>query len=90
MKLPILRHRSRPLASSAFLISLFLVSPVFANCNFSADTEEIIRGSVYIESNDNNRRDRFEAGIAGVNVSNGCEVVQTDGGGNYRIPIHAT
>ncbi|MBL4581791.1 MAG: calcineurin-like phosphoesterase C-terminal domain-containing protein [Gammaproteobacteria bacterium] len=90
MKLPILRHRSRPLASSAFLISLFLVSPVFANCNFSADTEEIIRGSVYIESNNNNRRDRFEAGIADVNVSNGCEVVQTDGGGNYRIPIHAT
>jgi hypothetical protein len=90
VKLPNLRIRPRSLASPAFLISLFLGSPVFANCNFSDDSEEIIRGSIYSETNDNNRRDRFEAGIANVNVSNGCEVVQTDSGGNYRIPIHAT
>lgn len=68
-----------------------IVAPAtFANCNFPAGSEAIISGSVYSERNDNNRRDRFEAGIAGVSVSNGCEVVQTDGGGNYRIPIHAT
>lgn len=63
---------------------------VFANCTFATDSAEVISGAVYIESNDNNRRDRFEPGIANVSVSNGCEVVQTDGGGNYRIPIHAT
>lgn len=90
MKLLNLRHRPGSLASPALLMSLFLASPVFANCNFSEDSEEIIRGSVFIETNDNNRRDRFEAGIEGVSVSNGCEVVQTDGGGNYRIPIHGT
>ncbi|MFT7471456.1 MAG: hypothetical protein ACI8XU_001352 [Kiritimatiellia bacterium] len=74
----------------ALLISIFFGSQASANCNFSEDTEEIIRGSVYSETNNNNRRDRFEAGIAGINVSNGCQVVQTDGGGNYLIPIHAT
>lgn len=73
------------------LISCILLSPhAFANCNFPADSEEIISGSVYIERNNNDRRDRIEAGIAGVSVSNGCEVVQTDNGGNYQIPIHAT
>lgn len=90
MKLPSLRIGPRALTSPAFLISMILGSQASANCNFSADSEEIIRGSVYIETNGNDRHDRFEAGVAGVNVSNGCEVVQTDGGGNYRIPIHAT
>lgn len=61
-----------------------------ANCDFSPESAETIRGSVYIETNNNNRRDRVEAGIAGVSVSNGCEVVQTDAGGNYRISIHPT
>lgn len=61
-----------------------------ANCNFAPESAETIRGSVYIETNNNNRRDRVEAGIAGVSVSNGCEVVQTDAGGNYRISIHPT
>lgn len=90
MKLSNLRHYLNSVASTALPISLFLASPALANCTFSADTEEIIRGSVYIEMNNNDRRDRFEAGVAGVSVSNGCEVVQTDGGGNYRIPIHGT
>lgn len=90
MKSSKLKIHPRSLTSPSFLIGLFLTSPLLANCNFSDSAEEIIRGSVYIETNDNNRRDRFEAGIEGVNVSNGCEVVQTDGGGNYRIPIHET
>lgn len=72
------------------LFSLLLQSQALANCTFSTGNEETISGSVYIESNGNGRRDRIEAGIAGVNVSNGCEVVQTDGGGNYQIQIHAT
>lgn len=76
--------------NSLFLLSTLLSGHAVANCNLPADSEEIIRGSVYIETNNNNRRDRFEAGVAGVSVSNGCAVVQTDGGGNYRIPIHGT
>ncbi len=88
--LPILHTHNRWVVSTAFVTGLLFSSHSLANCNFGEDTEEIIRGSVYSETNSNDRRDRFEAGIEGVNVSNGCEVVQTDGGGNYRIPIHAT
>jgi C terminal of Calcineurin-like phosphoesterase/N terminal of Calcineurin-like phosphoesterase len=77
-------------AGPALLFGLFFACPVYANCNFPEDSAEIIRGSIYIEGNNNDRRDRIEAGIAGVSVSNGCEVVQTDAGGNYRIPIHET
>ena len=87
MKLPSLRISPRSMANPAVLISLFFSSQASANCNFSEDTEEIVRGSVYSETNNNDRRDRFEAGIAGVNVSNGCQVVQTDGGGNYQSSI---
>lgn len=75
---------------SALVFSVLFTPQALANCNFPAGSEEIISGSVYIESNNNNRRDRIEAGIGGVSVSNGCEVVQTDNGGNYRIPIHPT
>ena len=81
---------SKKVSLTVSLISLLFASHSFANCIFTANSEEIISGSVYIETNNNNRRDRIEAGIGGVNVSNGCEVVQTDNGGNYRIPIHAT
>ncbi|NQV70566.1 MAG: hypothetical protein HQ498_11115, partial [Pseudohongiella sp.] len=79
-----------PVIYSAVAISLFSSPLAMANCSFSEDSAEIISGSVYIEMNNNDRRDRFEAGVAGVSVSNGCDVVQTDGGGNYRIPIHGT
>lgn len=90
VKLPSRRINPRLLASPLLLIGMILGPQASANCNFPADSEEIIRGAVYVETNNNDRRDRFETGIAGVNVSNGCEVVQTDSGGNYRIPIHAT
>jgi len=72
------------------MLGLFFNSSVYANCDFPEDSAETISGSVYIERNNNDRRDRIEAGIAGVSVSNGCQVVQTDPGGNYRIPIHET
>lgn len=84
---------ANPLKLSRFLISLSCLpfaSLGWANCDYSVETAETIRGSVYIEANSNNRRDRIEAGIAGVSVSNGCDVVQTDAGGNYRIAIHPT
>jgi hypothetical protein len=84
---------ANPLKLSRFLVSLSCLpfaSLGWANCDYSAETAETIRGSVYIEANSNNRRDRIEAGIAGVSVSNGCDVVQTDAGGNYRIAIHPT
>ena len=65
-------------------------SASFANCDFTQGSGEIIRGSVYEDRNNNDRHDRIEPGIAGVSVSNGCDVVITDGGGRYQIEIHPT
>ncbi len=71
--------------------SLFCFSSVaFANCDFEKGSGEIIRGNVYEDRNNNDRHDRVEPGIGGVSVSNGCEVVVTDGGGRYQIEIHPT
>ena len=81
------------LKQSRFLICMCclpLATLSWANCDYPAETAEIIRGSVYIETNDNSRQDRIEAGIAGVSVSNACDVVQTDSDGNYQIAIHPT
>ncbi len=90
MKSDSAKNRATALTAVALVTSMLIGSQVFANCDFATADQEIFSGSVYVETNDNNRRDRFEVGIEGVSVSNGCEVVQTDGGGNYRIPIHAT
>lgn len=81
---------SNVITNPALLFGLFFLPSVYANCDFPEDSAEIISGSVYIERNNNDRRDRIEAGIAGVSVSNGCEVVPTHSGGNYRISIHET
>lgn len=43
-------------------------------------------GTVYEDLNGNGKRDKKEKGIAGVSVSNGVDVVQTDGTGLYSLP----
>ncbi len=48
---------------------------------------ETVKGSVYEDSNANGMRDSGEKGIAGVKVSNGKEVVLTDGQGRYSLPL---
>jgi len=48
---------------------------------------EIARGTVYADDNGNETLDAGERGIAGVSVSNGTEVVQTDADGRYEIPL---
>jgi 3',5'-cyclic AMP phosphodiesterase CpdA len=48
---------------------------------------EIARGTVYLDRNANNVRDRGERGIGGVSVSNGIDVVQTDAQGRYKITL---
>ena len=46
-----------------------------------------VTGTVYLDLNENSRRDRSEKGLADVAVSNGAEVVLTDAYGKYRLPI---
>jgi len=48
---------------------------------------EIARGAVFVDLNQNAVQDSNEAGLAGVNISNGCEVVQTDADGRYQISL---
>lgn len=63
-------------------------------CNTTADAEaqepapgEIATGVVFDDLNGNGRRDSGEPGLAGVSVSNGRDVVQSDPGGGYSLPI---
>lgn len=44
-------------------------------------------GIVFHDVNGNGKKDRREQGIAGVAVSNGVEVVQTDENGRYQLPV---
>lgn len=48
---------------------------------------EFAAGTVYHDRNGNSVRDAGEAGIAGVPVSNGLDVVTTDEDGSYRLPV---
>lgn len=49
----------------------------------------LARGTVYWDLNENGRREASESGIAGVKVSNGLDVVQTNAQGQYEIELPA-
>jgi hypothetical protein len=66
--------------------SLMRVPSAVVACGVSgaADTA---RGHVFEDTNGNSVRDAGEPGLAGVPVSNGCEVTLTDEGGAYAVPV---
>lgn len=66
------------------LLSLILL--IIAVTAYSQQTAE---GYVYEDGDKNGKKDRRDAGIANVAVSNGTEVVLTDKNGFYTIPIEA-
>ena len=49
--------------------------------------QEVAQGTVYVDANGNGKYDKKEIGLAGVGVSNGVDVVQTDKNGRYEIPV---
>ena len=49
--------------------------------------QSTVNGYVYEDANGNGQRDRREAGVAGVAVSNGVQVTTTDGDGRYELPV---
>jgi len=61
------------------LIGLFVGSQV------SAQTKA--KGYVFEDANKNSKKESNESGIAGVSVSNGVNVVQTDNKGYYELPV---
>ncbi|WP_420175324.1 calcineurin-like phosphoesterase C-terminal domain-containing protein [Luteococcus sp. OSA5] len=47
---------------------------------------DVLKGTVFNDRNQDSKQDRGEKGIAGVTVSNGRDVVTTDGKGRYELP----
>ena len=54
----------------------------------AGDAGDAAQGTVFLDANRNSQFDEGEAGVAGVLVSNGREVVVTDADGNYALPIY--
>lgn len=52
-----------------------------------AEAQQTVEGYVYLDSNRNGQRDRHERGIANIPVSNGRDIVMTNGKGKYRIRL---
>ncbi len=49
--------------------------------------QDVAKGTVYNDLNGNRKLDKNEKGIAGVSVTNGTQVVQTDSRGGYQLPL---
>jgi 3',5'-cyclic AMP phosphodiesterase CpdA len=63
-----------------------VVASCVAALGGTAAAQETFSGVVYEDANGNSARDDGEAGVAGVSVSNGVQVVQTDQQGRYELP----
>ncbi len=66
-------------------IKILLVSTLLSTAIVQA--QELAKGTVFIDINKNGKKEKNEKGVAGVSVSNGREVVQTDHNGNYTLPV---
>jgi len=64
-----------------------LLTIILVLISISAYSQQTAKGYVYDDTNRNGKKERREAGIAGVTVSNGTEVVLTDDKGYYSIPV---
>ncbi|MDP2091912.1 MAG: metallophosphoesterase N-terminal domain-containing protein, partial [Pseudohongiella sp.] len=58
-----------------------------AQCGSDIMHAETARGTVFIDADKNGVLNAGETGLAGVSVSNGCEVVLTDSDGRYEIAL---
>ena len=67
---------------------ILLIIVLFFSAHSSAlYAQRTVSGIVFLDENGNNRMDAPEEGIPNVAVSNGREVVLSDGKGNYKLPI---
>lgn len=78
----------RYLSSSLLCTSvLFMSAGALAQCGTGSAGTETARGTVFVDDNDDGAKGAGEAGLSGVSVSNGCEVVLTDSDGRYGIAL---
>lgn len=66
-------------------VTLFTIGLLAFSLNSYA--QEIAKGVVFEDLNKNGVKERREKGIAGVSVTNGRQVVQTDHKGRYELPV---
>ena len=69
---------------------ILLANSLSAQCNNDRAGSQLARGVVFADINGNGKRETNETGIAGVALSNGCDVVISDGDGRYEISIAPT
>lgn len=64
---------------------ILLIFGIILFC-FKLQAQTLSKGIVFQDNNKNGKKEQKENGIAGVSVSNGIEVVVTDGKGRYELP----
>src|SRR5699024_12172835 len=66
---------------------LLIIGLFFSAYSSALYAQRTVSGTVFLDENGNKRMDAPEEGIPDVAVSNGREVVLSDGKGNYELPI---
>lgn len=74
-----------PLPRPSLIAAVLLAVSPWLPWQASAGT--FASGEVFVDENRNGARDRGEAGVAGVKLSNGRDLVRTDADGRYVIPL---
>ena len=69
------------------LALLLITTEAHAQCASMAEGSEMVSGIVYDDLNQDRQHGSGESGVAGVSVSNGCDVVLTDLDGLYEIGL---
>ncbi|QEH39810.1 calcineurin-like phosphoesterase family protein [Chitinophaga sp. XS-30] len=64
-----------------------IITSVLGLASVAGAAAQTAKGFVYTDKNGNGRKDKQEAGIPGVAVSNGRQIVKTDGNGRYELPV---
>ena len=73
-----------------FLLAISFIlaaNSLSAQCDYDKVGSQLARGVVFEDDNNNGSREASEIGIAGVALSNGCDVVISDGNGRYEISV---
>ena len=76
-----------------FFVAISLIisaNSLFAQCDRSREGAQIAQGVVFADTNNNGVHETSETGIAGVPLSNGCDVVISNSDGKYEISVAPT
>ncbi len=77
--------RTRISLFSNFFLVLVLV--FILGVSFTGNSQTFIRGNIFLDKNENGKKDDIEKGISNVAISNGEKVVASDDLGNYKLPV---